>query len=163
MCFRGALMVRWSISLVVFGISVYGAYWSGSALARKQPIQSAQPQVSRGDRGAVETPLVPSPNRLDFGTLPRGGRAELAFVLSNPGIKETEVAEVQTSCGCFRVALEERTVKPGDQVTATAIIDLSEDPEFDGSLRLSATGFATDKRTVAFVIYADVKLLRQAW
>jgi hypothetical protein len=82
----------------------------------------------------------------------------LAFSLHNPRTTAVEVAEVRTSCDCFRVDLPTDIIEPGQKVQATARIDLSDDPKFAGRLVLDATARAKDQKAIAFVIYADVKV-----
>ena len=104
------------------------------------------------------TLLTPSVPQLDFGTLPSAGKREITFSLHNPGDRAVEVAQVETSCDCFRVALQTSVVAPGENALATAEVDLTDDPKFTGRLRLVGRGLAKKQATCGFVIYAELKV-----
>jgi hypothetical protein len=90
--------------------------------------------------------------------LPKAGQGKATFWLQNPGDVPVDIAEVRTSCDCFRVILLTPVVGPGERVEATAMVDLAHDPEFSGRLGLDATGYTLSKKTIAFLIRADVKV-----
>ncbi len=108
------------------------------------------------DLSETKTLLVPSDENLDLGTIPRGAHREVAFWLENPGSKTVEIATITTSCECFEVILERTTIAGGEKIKATAKVDLTDDPDFAGSLGLRTEGKVNDQDLLAFVIRAKV-------
>lgn len=104
------------------------------------------------------TLLTPSASELDFGTVARGARSEQTFRLHNPGPAAVTVSRVETSCDCFRVRLERRTLGPGEETSATAWVDFSGDPGFAGKLLLQATGLVDGGAVSAFALRASVEV-----
>jgi hypothetical protein len=119
--------------------------------------------VASGTNSAtpVNTPptlLTSLPPELDFGQISPGGRSELPFTLRNPGSVPVPVTEIRTSCDCFRVALKQDTIEPGDEVNATAVVDFSSEPGFRGKLLLQAKGLFEPGQPPAFVVQAAVEV-----
>ena len=108
------------------------------------------------DLSEAKTLLVPSDENLDLGTIPRGAHREVPFWLENPGSKTVEIATITTSCECFEVILERTTIAGGEKIKATAKVDLTDDPDFAGSLGLRTEGKVNDQDVLAFVIRAKV-------
>ena len=105
---------------------------------------------------ANATLLTPSVVRMDLGTLPAGSRACRTFSLTNNGPSAVTIVQVATSCDCLRVRLEEAIVGPGETVQAEAIADYTDDPAFQGSLVLEATGHTKSSKPLAFAVQFDV-------
>jgi hypothetical protein len=99
--------------------------------------------------------LVSLPRQLDFGVVPSGGLAEARFTLRNPGANTVQVGEITASCGCFRVVLNNTVIGPGETTEATARLDLAEEPDFVGRLRLTAVA-GSEEKLPAFIIDAKV-------
>jgi hypothetical protein len=59
-----------------------------------------------------------------------------------------ELAYIHTSCPCLKIAMP-KVVGPQSKVRAQAILDLTDEPDFTGDLRIEATGL-TVKREVFF-------------
>lgn len=79
---------------------------------------------------APTTLLILSASQLDFGRVAPGTRSERVFSLRNPGPSAITVTEIRTSCECFRIRLERDTLAPGEETSATAVVDFADDPGF---------------------------------
>lgn len=100
------------------------------------------------------TSLSPSSTQLDFGTLPRGGKRQISFSLANRQEYPIQVGQIQTSCDCFRVELASNVVAAGQSVQATAILDLTNDVSFSGTLELDAKAFVEKRSQLAFSMHS---------
>jgi hypothetical protein len=102
------------------------------------------------------TLLQPSIARIDLGTVERRGHREMTVWLRNNGTKTVEVAEIRTSCECFQVTLEKKSIAPGERIRASLKVDFAEEPSFSGQLNLRAGGIAKAETEMAFVLCVDV-------
>lgn len=119
-------------------IAVMAILGSAYALTR-----GSNPGPSRPGAGPPTGPLrvvlgERSPASHDAGRVPRGGRWEVPFLLSNPGPGAVTVGPARTSCDCLRVELDANRVEVGTEVGGRAVIDLSHEPGFAGGLMLDA-------------------------
>jgi hypothetical protein len=104
------------------------------------------------------TLLVPSLADIDFGTMTGSEKKEVSFWLHNPTETAVEIGNIRTSCGCFRVAVDNMILEPGEKVRASAIVDFTNDPTDAGRLRLEATGTTSSNSIIAFEINCDVRV-----
>ncbi len=161
---RAKSRVAFTGCLILSGFASYQfASWAG------QP-GTPTPDILQNSEVSARTLLVPSPAKLDLGTLSEGGSASATFWLHNPGPLAVEVGEVSTSCDCLDVSLPTKEISPGQTIMASANVDLSHDPRFVGKLRLEASafsksdadfearGFRNNDGACAFVIYVDVQV-----
>jgi hypothetical protein len=148
--------MRWLLPITcgVAVLLVGGCGWRDSD--QLAAVETNRPEVAK-EVPDQATLLLVSPRVLDFGTVERGERKQLSFAIQNPGATPIEVVEVATSCDCFHVDVAKRVIAPGEQIEATAGLDLSHDRRFVGCLRLDATGRNSDTAR-AFVIHAVVKV-----
>lgn len=85
---------------------------------------------------------------LVLGDVRPGGRAEAAVRLTNRGGEPVTVAQVETSCDCLTVRLDEPVLAPKGVAAAVVRLDLSHEPNFRGDLSIDVRGFAGDGRSV---------------
>lgn len=102
------------------------------------------------------TPLVVSPDYVDFGAVTQGGRHESEVSIHNPGVEPIEIVSIKSSCECFQIKLPSDFVEPGQKIKATVAIDLTDDQKFTGKLGLEASGVGKSMSGPAFIIRADV-------
>lgn len=102
------------------------------------------------------TLLQPSVERIDLGTIERGGHRETTVYLCNNGSKTVEVTQIYTSCDCFEVALEKKVIPPGERIKANLKIDFAHEPNFTAELGLRAEGAAKAETTMVFVLRVEV-------
>ncbi len=82
---------------------------------------------------------------------------EVPFVLVNEVPEAVTLGEVVTSCACLSVTLESQVVSAGGSVNGTAVVDFSDDPNYRGSLLLTAEAKAAGASARrAFMIRLDV-------
>jgi hypothetical protein len=103
-----------------------------------------------GDSG-----LDPAVTQLDFGVVRRATKHERRFWLTNRGKTPVRLAFIETSCDCFQVVLDSKTIEPAIAVRATAVLDLNGDPHFCGRLRLEAAGRTAPTASPSFVVRVD--------
>jgi hypothetical protein len=106
--------------------------------------------------------LQSSLSALDFGTMPQGERGEIVFWLDNPNPETVEIAEIGSSCDCFRIDLDKRTVPGGEKIRAVAHLELDKEPRFSGELQPEAHG-RTPAGDIAFSIQARVQVVRKSF
>lgn len=104
------------------------------------------------------TLLACVPHELTFGTIAKGGTAEVRFTLRNPDKEAVEITAIKTSCDCFMIELPTMTVAGNSSIEAIAMVNLATDPKFTGSLALEATGQTSRDKPPAFVLRASVKV-----
>jgi hypothetical protein len=97
---------------------------------------------------------------IDFGTMPQGERREVVFWLTNPRRESVQIADVESSCACFRVEVALRTVAGGAKVQAVARLELDKEPYFIGELQPEVRG-ATPSGNTAFSLQAQVRVVRK--
>ncbi|MBN1492019.1 MAG: DUF1573 domain-containing protein [Phycisphaerae bacterium] len=59
----------------------------------------------------------------DFGTIARGAKAEFAFELTNPYLKDVHIASVRATCGCTTFRIETDTLKTYEKGAIVAHIN----------------------------------------
>lgn len=126
--------------------------------APSHSVASDATPVSGGSAGTPFALLTASQAELDFGTLPQGGKGAITFTLKNTGASDVEVERIETSCPCFTIELKKNTIGPGEEVTATARVDLASEPSFTGALRLEATGLTGTVGVKAFRISCNLQV-----
>lgn len=139
-----------------------GAEAAGSLRQASGEVSVDDAAQQSSDRSADEkktpTLLVPSQPELDFGIRRAGGRYLATVSLHNPTATAVEVGQVWTSCGCFRLELNQKAVGPGERIVAEVTVDLTDDPTFTGLLRFQATGI-DEQGAVAFVVHACAQVV----
>lgn len=107
----------------------------------------------------VNKPLLSaSVEKLDLGTLPRGGKRETTVRLKNNGATEVRLGEVRTSCECLEVVVDSQLVRPRETVIATVKVDFTTTPKFSGTLQLQAEGRAKQHDASGFVLLVNVEV-----
>lgn len=122
------------------------------ALAYSACASRTPPEARRSSQALLRV----SPDPLVFPVVTRGKRRELRFWLINDGRSPVRISAINSSCDCFQVVPDRATVHAGEQVLATAAIDLRGDPTFAGCLDLEARGVDEDTRVIAFTLHAEV-------
>ncbi len=137
----------------ILPLSLLLSIFGGIMLAVSRPTALNNPisPDGAGDKAL----LVSSPDKLDFGAVPAGGRAEARFSLRNPGTSVVKVREITTSCGCFRVVLGNTVIGPEETAEAIVWLNLADEPDFVGTLRLTAVA-KSGEQFPAFVVRAKV-------
>jgi Protein of unknown function (DUF1573) len=102
--------------------------------------------------------LTASPPLLDFGEVARGSRTERTFSISNPGQTSATIGNVEVSCDCLNIRIGGSTVRPGQSVQATALLDLSKEPEMTSSLRIEVKAHEKGTTRLAFSVLVDVNV-----
>ena len=134
-------------ALFASGYAIFCGSNSEDQRAHPQPAVSPL-RVVLGERSAI---------RHDVADMPRGGRVEVLFTVSNPGPDAVTIGLIKTSCDCFRVELDATRVEAGTEVGGRAVIDFAGEPGFAGGLMLSAEAAAEDGRPV-FALKLSVKV-----
>jgi hypothetical protein len=94
----------------------------------------------------------------DAGTIERGTRIEVPFVVANPRSSAVTLGPIRTSCDCFRIDLDSNRLEAGHEVAGRAVIDLAEEPMFVGGLSLEAEAQVANKdRSFALKLSVQVR------
>jgi hypothetical protein len=150
---RGKSRLLFTGCLILSGLASYQfASWAS------QP-GNYRISASSNDEARPTTLLAASQPKIDFGTIRKGGKAEATIWLYNPGEKTVQFAAVNTSCDCFQVNVQAKEVQPGGKISATAKVDLTDEPNFTGGLCLEAEGTAKDQHLAAFVVKATIRVV----
>ena len=103
------------------------------------------------------TPLTVSPEAVEFPQVYQGQRAEAEVLVTNPSQAEIEIHTVETSCPCLTVNLAKNQIGKGETVPAIVVLDLAQEPNFIGSLGITAKGLSGTNQTVfQFLIHLTV-------
>jgi len=92
----------------------------------------------------LRQPLVARPNPLDLGSLPAGRGAQGVIELENTTPTPLEVTNFETSCHCLRVRPTSTVIEARSRIKLELIFDLSDTPDFRGSLSVDVTGHVQD-------------------
>jgi len=105
--------------------------------------------------GPAGLPLLEvSRERIDLGTMPKGGSTEHAFSLRNPGTAPVEIASVDRSCECLDVCLAGAVVPPGGFVQGVLRIDLHDRQDFHGYLAVEIQGKTASGEPAFLIVVA---------
>jgi Protein of unknown function (DUF1573) len=111
-------------------------------------------EPSGGDRPL----LTASPALLDFGDVARASRAQRTFSISNPGQRPVTIGNVEISCECLNITIAGSTVPPGQSMQATALLNLSQEPNMTSSLRIEVNAHEKATTRLAFSLLVDVNV-----
>jgi hypothetical protein len=118
-----------------------------------------QPAEFKASESAARAALLSvSPDFLDLGTIPQGGKVEAEVTLHNGGTEPIEITGSRSSCKCFTITPETDYVEPGQRVRAAVKIDLADEPKFIGKLDIETTGHAKDSGMPAFFIRVRIQV-----
>ena len=113
----------------------------GGVLVTVVGLKLVSPLGVAGVDGPVAGPtriiLGESTPRLNLTDIPRGGRREVPFVLSNPGPAAVTLGPVRTSCDCLTVTLDADRIEAGAEIGGRAIVNFADEPTFAGGLMLN--------------------------
>ncbi len=106
----------------------------------------------------VRSLLIAEPTTIDLDEVPRGGRKQAAFSLTNPGAQTIELARIESSCPCLTMGVPRR-LAPGEQVSGRVKVDLRDEPHFTGEVSVEIKGW-THTGELAFALVVEVKVPR---
>jgi hypothetical protein len=126
-------------------------------LAMTAPVfaQEKSEAASKAPRLTVVEPVK------DFGTVPKGQKLDISFVVKNTGTSDLEVIAARPSCGCT-VADFDKIIKPGQTGKVNAHIDTT---NFAGPIAKSITIETNDPSTPSaqLTVHAVVKPYVEAY
>ena len=74
--------------------------------------------------GKLSVPkIVADTEEIDFDTIVRGEKVEVAFVLKNEGSKNLIIRKIETTCGCTAAIPEKKIISPGESVKMNVVFD----------------------------------------
>jgi hypothetical protein len=104
------------------------------------------PAAAKGDDRIPSGLLVASSKTINFGTVRQRGQKQAEVVFSNPTLTTVNVANIWSSCPCLEVELSPSKVGPSETASARINLNLAEEPDFTGHLRMQVEGRTTEGR-----------------
>jgi hypothetical protein len=147
--------IGWRITATALGVPFVLAV--GMALIGMRPFHAFSRLSAAEPKVELLRPSIPS---IDFGTMPQSERREIIFWLTNPSPESVEIADIESSCDCFQVDLERRTVVAGAKIKAVARLELDKEPHFTGELQPEVRA-TTPSGNIAFLLRASVRVVRK--
>ena len=127
---------------------------------RSELFSKSNPETTNSKEKNSSPPAIElSTNELDLGRIQQGGQTEMNWWIWNHTDSSLEFSSIQTSCPCFSIHPEKKTVLPNEKVKLVVQFDLKEEPEFLGSLLLTAEGSlrsASDNKSYSFKLKTQV-------
>lgn len=136
----------WRSALLLVGILV-AAVSGAVAVSRLQPPRTSGERVP-----------VPSPEAIDLGKLPPRTRVEKVIPIRNATDSPLEVATIRTTCPCLTIHINEPIIPPSGTVSAHAVLDLRDEPNFTGDLGIEVTA-TTEGGKVDLLACVKVKVV----
>ena len=93
-----------------------------------------------------------TPDKIDFGTKPRGVRLKGVFMIKNAGDEKLVVSGLEASCGCVTSGQDKFSLNPGDRLELPFTLDTKE--YADGSIKLKTN--EPDRPQVMLPIYITI-------
>ena len=149
-----AILVALSAAVAAAGGTLAGRWNSPKQVSAEEHQAASTPaagplRVVLGERSAICHEL---------GDMPRSGRREVPFVVSNRGPAAVTVGTIRASCDCLRVELDATQVEAGAEVGGRAVIDLASESGFTGGLMLDAEASAKEDGRTVFVLKLSVQV-----
>jgi hypothetical protein len=115
--------------------------------------------ISRKDVIIVDPAGISSLTRIDLGVAQAGARLSHPMRLRNSSVTDAHVAEFQPTCDCATILPSRLAVKAGSDQLCELVIDMRNEPNFTGELRIDVDGFdASGKTILALSASLDVRL-----
>jgi Protein of unknown function (DUF1573) len=145
--------------VLVFGVVpvAFGALIACRATDGLTSANHTPPRANPATSPARGFPLEIAPDPISLGSVTSGQRAKAEFTLVNRGSGAIQVGSIATSCPCLRVRPRSVRLEPGEARVLTAEFDGSEEPDFQGGLAISVTGYAGGAEAFHTVVEVEVR------